>query len=300
LVLRAQNNEDEESKLLALKTAALRLREEVAQLEKNLQEDKKEAKVEIFRSFDVNGDGKVDAQELMNGLRSKYNTFPTGDQLSQAIKKFDADNDGTLGPSEFNIDSIRGCIEEITIAEINAAREVKRLERELVQKIEVEPLLLVDNLENGIGARVLASMPYLLPLLDGESYGRYILGHFPAILGVLDPVTSTFRSIPFSGLIVFFALSYQARNRDLPVLVRFNLQQALQIDVALFLPQFLELIPLDPQLKEMIAVPGSDIVFLALLASVLYSVGTNIATGSLPNKIPLISESAERSIRGPN
>ena len=44
---------------------------------------------------------------------------------------------------------------------------------------------------------------------------------------------------------------------------------------------------------------SSDLIFLALLGSIAYSCVINLATGKLPNQIPVIGENSERSIGGP-
>ena len=49
----------------------------------------------------------------------------------------------------------------------------------------------------------------------------------------LPPLVNTFQSIPFAGLILFFTLSYFARSSNLSRFVRFNIQQAILLDIVL-------------------------------------------------------------------
>ena len=70
------------------------------------------------------------------------------------------------------------------------------------------------------------------------------------------------------------------------------MQQAINLDIALILPGVLGAISgaalgQDAFKLAPLANAGSDVVFLALLAAVAYSVGTS-ATGSFPSKLPLL------------
>jgi hypothetical protein len=95
------------------------------------------------------------------------------------------------------------------------------------------------------GANILKScIPYLLPLLDGELFGRYIYEQVP-LLGFLDslfigPLYEFYNRIPFLGLILFIALTLGTRsNTEMNWNVRFNAQQAALIDVALVFPELI-------------------------------------------------------------
>ncbi len=99
-----------------------------------------------------------------------------------------------------------------------------------------------DDLE---GSDVLKScIPYLLPLVDGDHFGRYIYKDVP-FLGLLDnlfvgPLADFFNRIPFLGLILSVALTLGTRsNTDMNWNVRFNAQQAALIDVALVFPELI-------------------------------------------------------------
>ncbi|CAN0538221.1 unnamed protein product [Ectocarpus sp. 8 AP-2014] len=70
------------------------------------------------------------------------------------------------------------------------------------------------------------------------------------------------------------------------------MQQAINLDIALILPGVMGAITgavlgSDASKLAPLANVGSDVVFVALLAAVAYSVGTS-ATGSFPNKLPLL------------
>mmetsp|Transcript_21281 Transcript_21281/g.31958 ORF Transcript_21281/g.31958 Transcript_21281/m.31958 type:complete len:237 (+) Transcript_21281:143-853(+) len=147
-----------------------------------------------------------------------------------------------------------------------------------------------------------ACVPYMLPLLDGDIFGKYIYQRVPP-LGLLDdlllaPLVSIFQSFPFLGLILFLLLSLGTRNVDgMSRAVRFNAQQAVLIDIALIFPTLIGE-GLDgvgvPRMYEEI---GNNLVYYFLMTSIVYSVVMNLR-GRKPNGIPYISDAADY-ITGP-
>lgn len=149
------------------------------------------------------------------------------------------------------------------------------------------------------GDRVLSCLPYLVPLMDGDRYGRFLFYSFPA-LGLVDqialgPFKLLYDGIPFGlgQIAAFIGLSVLSRNPDLPRPVRFNMQQALILDIALIFPSLFGQLPF--AVPPLLANSGSNFVFLALVGSVGYAVASN-ATGRIPDKIPIVSDAAGSSI----
>mmetsp|Transcript_20645 Transcript_20645/g.43089 ORF Transcript_20645/g.43089 Transcript_20645/m.43089 type:complete len:226 (+) Transcript_20645:33-710(+) len=145
--------------------------------------------------------------------------------------------------------------------------------------------------------RVLSCLPYLIPLLDGDRYGRFLFYTVPA-LGLADslllgPFKFLYGSIPFAQFIFFIGLSVLSRNPEIPRPVRFNMQQALLLDIALVFPSLFGQLPFP--MPGVLVNSGSNFVFLALVGSVGYSVVSNL-TGKVPDKIPIVSEAAGSSI----
>lgn len=154
-----------------------------------------------------------------------------------------------------------------------------------------------DDSEIETPIRVASCLPYVLPLLDGERYGRYLFYLVPG-LGLADslllgPFKILYTGIPFAQFIAFIGLSILSRNPELPRSLRFNLQQALLLDIALIFPGLLGQLPLP--MPDVFANSLSNFVYLAMLGSVGYSVGCNLA-GRVPDKIPIVSEAANSSI----
>ena len=150
----------------------------------------------------------------------------------------------------------------------------------------------------GTTDRLLSCLPYLIPLLDGDRYGKYLFYLVPA-LGmadsiVLGPFKAIYSVIPFAQLIAFIGLSVLSRNPDIPRPVRFNIQQALILDITLIFPGLLGQLPIP--IPAILANSGNNFVYLAIVGSVVYSVVSNV-TGKVPDKIPVISEAAGSSVQ---
>ena len=145
--------------------------------------------------------------------------------------------------------------------------------------------------------RILACLPYIIPLLDGDRYGRYLFYMLPP-LGLADsillgPFKLIYGIVPFAQLVFFIGLSTLSRNPQISRSVRFNMQQALILDIALIFPSLLGQIPIP--MPAMIVQSGSNFVYLALILSVGYSFVSNLS-GKVPDKIPVISDAAGSQI----
>jgi hypothetical protein len=151
--------------------------------------------------------------------------------------------------------------------------------------------------------KILSVLPYLFPLLDGLQFGRYfILENVDNPISVgLALLYALYRAIPFGGFIAFFALITLAGNTRINRLVRFNMQQAIYLDIALFFPGLIASLynlvgraggfQIPAQVTEI----GTDAIFFTLLAAVGYSMVSSLL-GQTPNKIPLISDAVERRL----
>jgi hypothetical protein len=145
------------------------------------------------------------------------------------------------------------------------------------------------------GADVLKScIPYLLPLLDGEHFGKYIYQQVPP-LGFLDslfigPLSEFYNRVPFLGLIMFLALTLGTRmNTDMNWNVRFNAQQAALIDVSLVFPELIGSAFEGEDLPRYIQAPCMNFVWYTYMAMVLYSIWSNVVLRKRPDQIPWIS-----------
>lgn len=149
--------------------------------------------------------------------------------------------------------------------------------------------------------RIKACVPYMLPLLDGDYFGKYIYQRIPP-LNTLDqlfiaPMVETLQSFPFLSIILFLILSLGTRNPDMSRSLRFNAQQAVLIDIGLIFPTlFVEAFKdFDNVIPRSLAEFGCNFVWYAYMSAIVYSCYCNL-TGKKPDQIPFISGTAETMV----
>jgi uncharacterized membrane protein len=146
--------------------------------------------------------------------------------------------------------------------------------------------------------KIFACLPYLLPLLDGLVYGRYLFQQFPPlqlILVPLAPLLQIYRGIPFFGMIVFFALYLLVvRNDNISHFIRFNTMQAILLDIILILCGLILSI-LGGSLGGFIIETLSNMIFLGILASFIYAVVQSVMGRYA--EIPTISDAVYMQVR---
>ena len=145
--------------------------------------------------------------------------------------------------------------------------------------------------------RIKACIPYALPLIDGDHFGRYFYSHVPPLRVVDDilisPLAHLVDSVPFLSLILFLILSLGTRQATfLSRGVRFNAQQAVLIDVALIFPELLASGLKDQRMPQLLVESSSNFVFYFVMTSILYSCVSNLR-GKKPDSIPWISNAAD-------
>jgi len=143
-------------------------------------------------------------------------------------------------------------------------------------------------------------IPYMLPLLDGEMFGKYIYQRVPP-LNFLDslfigPLSESYSHVPFFGLLIFIGLTLGTRgNTDMSRNLRFNAQQAALIDVALIVPELIAEAFEGEDIPRYLQEPCMNFVWYIYMSMVLYSVFSNLR-GKKPSQIPWISGYAEMMV----
>jgi len=217
------------------------------------------------------------------------------------MKEFDASGDGALQLDEFvGVDIFRNKLELLAQEEKRLALEAK----EKAKREEVEAALalakveILNEKEPTNSDKVLSVLPYLFPLMDGLQWGRFLLGaegaeSNPFVVG-LALLYALYRAIPFSGFIAFFVLYFLTGNPSINRLVRYNMQQAIFLDVALFFPGLIGgLVALTGlQMPLIVSQISNDAIFITLLGVIGYCTVSSLL-GIAPNKIPLISKAVE-------
>jgi len=88
-----------------------------------------------------------------------------------------------------------------------------------------------------IWQRLLAALAYLLPWSDALPFGQSLFGLFPALQWLslpAFPVLLLQQAVPFGGFVLFLVLFLAVvRNSKVPYLIRFNVLQAILIDILL-------------------------------------------------------------------
>jgi uncharacterized membrane protein len=149
--------------------------------------------------------------------------------------------------------------------------------------------------------RIFASLPYLLPLIEGLLQFGQLLQQFPSLQFLflpLIPVIALYRSLgSWGSLIIFFVLFLAVvRNERISHFIRFNAMQALLLDILLIL-MGLFLGILQPVLgtSSLIVSTLMNLVFLAIVAACGYSMVRSLLGHYA--EIPTLSEAAYAQVR---
>ncbi len=127
-----------------------------------------------------------------------------------------------------------------------------------------------------IWQRLLAALAYLLPWSDALPFGRSLFGVFPALQWLSLPALPLVvlqQAVPFGGFVIFLVLFLAVvRNSRVPYLIRFNVLQAILIDILLILVSLVFSVLLAPLGGGFALRTLSNTVFLAALLLVAFGV----------------------------
>ncbi|KAL7477447.1 hypothetical protein ACHAW6_003252 [Cyclotella cf. meneghiniana] len=147
--------------------------------------------------------------------------------------------------------------------------------------------------------RIKSCIPYVLVMIDGDAFGKYIYERIPP-LGTLDyvllrPIVEGVQAAPFLGVVLFalFALGPRLTNQSREV--RFNAQQAVFLDIAILFPTLIGEALVDAHLPRAFLEPAANFVWYTYVSAVVYCVSSNLR-GKIPNQIPFISRAADTAI----
>lgn len=294
---------DEEDEIARLRAMAQKLRSEAASLEAEQAEERANVARMAFEKFDDNSDGKISLDELKAGLEASLKTEISQERVQKLMDKFDVSGDGYLQLDEMvSVDQFRNQLEAFSREEKQIAREAvisAQAEEEAAKQAEARLSLLNDK-EPTQTDKFVSVLPYLFPLFDSLQFGRYFIieNADNPLIGIVGLLFAAYRSIPFSGFLAFIALNTLSNNPSLNKLVRYNMQQAIFLDIALFFPGLLGALIAGVgsmagfQIPQAINQGGSTAIFGALLLLVTYASVSSLL-GIKPDKIPVISQAVE-------
>ena len=123
--------------------------------------------------------------------------------------------------------------------------------------------------------RLLGLLAYLLPWSDALSFGRELYNLFSWISYLALPATPVLlleRSIPFGGFLLFLVLFLVVvRNPNVPYYLRFNVLQAILLDILLVVLALAFNVLLSPLGNSLMIRTLNNTVFIGALVLVLYA-----------------------------
>ena len=123
--------------------------------------------------------------------------------------------------------------------------------------------------------RFLGLLAYLLPWSDALSFGRELYNLFPWISYLALPATPVLlleRSIPCGGFLLFLVLFLVGvRNPNVPYYLRFNVLQAILLDILLVVLALAFNVLLSPLGNSLMIRTLNNTVFIGALVLVLYA-----------------------------
>ena len=123
--------------------------------------------------------------------------------------------------------------------------------------------------------RLLGLLAYLLPWSDALSFGRELYNLFPWISYLALPATPVLllaRSIPSGGFLLFLVLFLVVvRNPNVPYYLRFNVLQAILLDILLVVLALAFNVLLSPLGNSLMIRTLNNTVFIGALVLVLYA-----------------------------
>ncbi|XP_057862419.2 protein TIC 20-v, chloroplastic isoform X2 [Cryptomeria japonica] len=148
--------------------------------------------------------------------------------------------------------------------------------------------------------RLLAAVGYFLPFFDGVQYGRFFLIDFPSaqlLLQPLSPAIRVYKSYPYASILVLIILYfYVVPNPNIRRYVRFNVMQAVALDVLLTVADIVDH-AFEPQngIGLSLLTSFDTTVFLFLLTCLVYG-STSCLMGQVA-RLPLVADAAETQAR---
>ncbi|CAE7423041.1 unnamed protein product [Symbiodinium sp. CCMP2456] len=314
VALKAAEGEAEDPLLAEAKAAAeaAKLQLEAAKLRAEADEmrqatavaQRKARAVRLLGSEDVPGIG---LPELMARLQETEGVSLTGEQALGLA--------AALGFSEepyfFRFEELNSETFDTKLKEIEAARKAQQAEEAAKRRTEEAARAQAQaaqaqsqaagstsasapsevNDDRSLGPRLLGSLAYILPVTEAFKLMLPLIQVFPPLGIVFGPITLLtvlLNFAPFVPLLLFVLFIVLAQSKDnVPRFLRFNLEQAVLLDMALTIPSFILSTMQFSGAVEAVLVGGA-FVFALVFGISVYAVLCNL-DGKDPDGVPLIS-----------
>ncbi len=158
----------------------------------------------------------------------------------------------------------------------------------------------MTNPEIEVKDRIFAAVVYLFPLVYSLPFGGLLFRQFPLLEAISQPLIVAYvitNSLPFAGIIIFFALWLAVvRNENISYFVRFNTMQAILLDILLIVCSLIIgiLIP-GFGTQSLIVETLNNTIFIGSIVACFY--GIVQSSRGLYAEIPTLSTAASSQIR---
>ena len=280
-----------------LRAMAQKYRADAAALEAERAREVADATERAFAKFDQDNDGVITLSELKQGLEAQLQTDLSQQRVEALMNKFDDSGDGKLQLEEFaGVEKFKVALAEMARDEKNRSMELQAIAQREEEAYNEISAILNDKPPTNTD-KALAVIPYIFPLLDSLPYASSLVANHPdnPAAQLISAAYFAYQSVPLSGFLAFLSLSFLSGVPRINRLIRYNMLQAIYLDIALFLPSVFALIVGGASQLTGQAVPPeavaatSTAVFAASLATILYSSISSLA-GQEPDKIPFVSK----------
>mmetsp|Transcript_35925 Transcript_35925/g.82489 ORF Transcript_35925/g.82489 Transcript_35925/m.82489 type:complete len:388 (-) Transcript_35925:163-1326(-) len=291
-----------------LELEAAKLRQELQEMEQETATKRRKARAERVLS---GGGVSVDPAELLTQLKNEGYNFNAEDmgelmKLTSRSKSPEASLGFEELSSELFEKELSALQERKRVAEMEEIRQ-QRLKAEAKRKREaIDPDASVQtgqttaDGEDDTQTKILSALAYLLPLAEALQFAVPLFNMAPALALLFAPailVNYLITTIPLGGLICVLIFTTVAQNRDLPRSLRFNLEQAVLMDIALLFPSFFYAgASLSGYSAASLGI--SVFTFVLVFIAVTWCVIKILTRGEIPDDIPIISKAAKNFIDG--
>lgn len=275
------------------------LRADAAELEAEVIKQQHKEQHGWFQVFDTNRSGQVDVNELQIGWQELTGRELNHSMASRLLRAHDKNGNGVLEFEEFDTKQFQATLERLWAEDEAAQLALQQQEEERNAKLEAERQLkeyyerLPGYDDTGFVTRMLSVAAYSLPILDVAKFGLVLAFFIPPLMPLLDNLIVAQKTLGVFSIVVFLAMQWFASKSDLPASLRFNLYQAIRLDICLVIPTILW--DFGENVDGNVWVVCCTLFFVLVTACIMYSVVGSLQ-GTPPRSIPYVSEWAEQDM----